>query len=303
VNLAIIIACFNRRETTLRCLTHLRSIGVMHSSRVVLVEDGCSDGTPEAVRAQFPEVTLLYGTGELYWGGGTEMGMRWAYEEGSDLFLWLNDDCLPPEGAIEQLVKHVEQTGHAATAWIVADSGLTVGPGYKSLWGIRHSQAVSPDIVSCDTASGNCVCWPRAVVREIGFPDGVRMRHGWVDYDYGLRATRAGFCIDAIPSASCRNSDNPYTVRSPLLGQYTWRELVSCLFKITHPYYLKSFTLFAFKNWRVWGVCVWLLFYGKLLLGYLISRWVPQHYIRRWAEGRLPSAKLLQFHLSRGKSC
>ncbi len=42
-----------------------------------LVDDGCTDSTAQAVDKEYPQVKILQGDGNLFWGGG----MRMAWDE------------------------------------------------------------------------------------------------------------------------------------------------------------------------------------------------------------------------------
>jgi len=68
----VVLTCFNRRETTLeflRCMgRQILPCGV--DLGYVLVDDGCTDGTSEAVRKEFPGLEIVKGDGTLYWCGG-----------------------------------------------------------------------------------------------------------------------------------------------------------------------------------------------------------------------------------------
>ena len=76
-DIAVLITCFNRRETTLRCLRALyeQELPAGAMLRVVLTDDGSSDGTGDAVRTEFPGVVVLQGDGNQYWVGGTMDGV------------------------------------------------------------------------------------------------------------------------------------------------------------------------------------------------------------------------------------
>src|SRR6266511_1183816 len=73
---AAVMAAYNRRELTLACLRSLRAQpapGVTLDAFVL--DDASTDGTGQAIAAEFPEAALLRGTGRLYWNGG----MRTAF--------------------------------------------------------------------------------------------------------------------------------------------------------------------------------------------------------------------------------
>jgi glycosyltransferase involved in cell wall biosynthesis len=65
--IAILLTCFNRRETTLACLASIEAaVAGSADYRIVIVDDGSSDGTADAVRAAFPDAMLVIGSGNLY---------------------------------------------------------------------------------------------------------------------------------------------------------------------------------------------------------------------------------------------
>ena len=47
----------------------------------ILVDDGSTDGTGEAVQGEFPQVRLLRGDGRLFWGGGLRLAFAAAMAE------------------------------------------------------------------------------------------------------------------------------------------------------------------------------------------------------------------------------
>lgn len=80
--IAVLLTVFNRKEQTLLCLQRLQDQPSPEEFKIVtyLTNDGCTDGTPEAVRREFPDVHIINGDGNLFWNRGIK-----AMPENSDL--------------------------------------------------------------------------------------------------------------------------------------------------------------------------------------------------------------------------
>ena len=85
----------NRRETTLKCLRHLKNMiydrGKLNLD-VFMTDDGCSDGTVEAVNRDFPDVTVIHGNGELFWNRGMYAAWQKAENKGNLLLSYNGSD-------------------------------------------------------------------------------------------------------------------------------------------------------------------------------------------------------------------
>lgn len=192
----LLIPVHNRKATTLACLERLHAIDALTHYRLVIVDDGSTDGTAEAVKAQYPDVTILSGDGQLWWTGAIAQGMRYAYYQGATHYIWLNDDCLVPEGTLENLIHFANDHPQSIvgaqgytndTCSDLAFGGKHLNRGYYELF-----RCPMGETASCDMLSGNLVCIPRSVVETIGFPD-TKLPHYGGDTLYLMQARQAGF--------------------------------------------------------------------------------------------------------------
>ena len=197
----ILIPAHNRRDLTLGCLAELRRGGDLFGCDVVVIDDASSDGTGEAVGRKFPEVTVLQGTGNLFWTGGIALGMVGAKTRGiTGPLVWLNDDCRPRPGAIATLAAYVSANPEAIAGptCIDAATGTTVPSAFV---GRRVATARPGEIVGVDGLSGFCVAVGSEAALKLGVPDASHFPHYAGDTAYTLRASRAGHSVVILGDA------------------------------------------------------------------------------------------------------
>ena len=193
--IAVLLTVFNRKRETLNCLENLfkQVIPNGYSLDVYLVNDGCTDGTPEAVAEQFPQVNIIHAEGNLFWNRG--MHLAWttaAKTKDYDDYLWLNDDTILNQGAIEILLQTAKETKNNA---IVVGTTSAVENKEQVTYGGRSFKegllAPQKQAQACDYFNGNMVLIPNAVYKIVGTHDPV-FHHALGDFDYGLRAAKLG---------------------------------------------------------------------------------------------------------------
>lgn len=190
--IAVLMTVHNRREKTLRCLDCLFANNVPegYAIEVYLTDDGCSDETPEAVREKFADVHIIKGDGNLYWNRGMWTAWNEAAKEEFDYYLWLNDDTFLYDYALTDILKSSHDNDDKA---IVV--GATEDRRHHSLtYGGRIGKDLpKPDgeDIPIDYFNGNFVLIPRYVFHKLGNLD-YHFQHSKGDFDYGMRAKKAG---------------------------------------------------------------------------------------------------------------
>lgn len=205
-----LITSYNRHQLTLECIAKLfqsNGVGSEFALKVILVDASSPDRTAEKVQAAFPQVTVVSATSETYWGGGMRRAAStargpWTHQ------LWLNDDVSLHADALTSLIEQGRQSGDRAivVGWFSDGRGRRTYGGY--LRGNRPLEfrpaPVSGRSEACLTMNGNLVLVPRKVYDAIG-PVDRAFPQAMGDFDYGLRATKAGFSVVQVPqeSGSC----------------------------------------------------------------------------------------------------
>lgn len=232
--ISVLLTSFNREQKTLACLRSLREQRLPENicMNIFLTDDASTDGTSQAVRTNFPEVNILRGKGNSYWAGGMRIAWREALKYQSDYFLLLNDDTLLfPDAVALLLDTSANNPGERAIAvGTTCDSSGTFSYGGWCLksaifWGCTHCYAMDRS-VECDLANGNILLVPDAVVHKIGVLAD-HFTHSLADFDYTLKAKKAGFSIRVSPGFSgyCLNDHK----RTWIAQHSTLKERISYL--------------------------------------------------------------------------
>lgn len=284
LTIVVLLTVHNRKAHTLECLARLyaQRLPAYSSMSMLLVDDGCTDGTPDAVRRQFPEVRIIRGTGGLYWNGGMRVAFSVAERGDPEFYLLLNDDTSLDVDALARLVRTSEdiRASRHSDAIVV---GSTRDPltGAATYGGQNRIGRWSPGFAlvqpgaipkRCDTFNGNCVLIPRSVARKVGnlSPE---FTHAFGDIDYGLRAARAGFSCwiapDFVGTCALNSNRGSFVDRSlPVLSR--WRKMLGV--KGTP---LREWRAFTSKHcgpfWPVYWVRTYAVFWARALVTILAT--------------------------------
>ena len=182
--IAVLLTCFNRKETTLRCLKHLFSL--RDDIDVYLVDDGCTDETGNTVLLEFPQVNLIKDKGDLFWCRGMNLAWKYASEKDYGFYIWLNDDVVLYEDAFSEILECSNLNSNKAVVSGVIekhDKSKIIYGGFNENKNIIEPQGKMKPITFLN---GNFVLIPKYIFKKVGFMDRV-YHHDLGDVDYGLR--------------------------------------------------------------------------------------------------------------------
>lgn len=253
---ALVLPVHNRRVLTLRALRSLgRCARTDLALRVIVVDDGSTDGTSAAVRTAFPEVELLHGDGTLFYAGGTNLGLRAALDGGVDYVIAANDDAVFDLDVLDALVACARAhprsvVGALLLSWATPHRVFQVAPTWHT-WSGGWCLPAALDIWSLprtpfevQSLAGNCLLLPAAALLEVGLMDARNFPQHGADLDLCTRLRRAGWSLLVEPRA--RVFCQPNT--PPSLGASSWGARVRALLRErTHPHNLRVLWL---TRWR-----------------------------------------------------
>jgi GT2 family glycosyltransferase len=244
MKLCVLLTSFNRKYYTLECLQALKNSTGLDGVELeaVLVDDGSSDGTAEAVSARFPWVKVLFNHGPpVFWCRGMHRAFSEAISTGYDCYLLLNDDTMLFPNAVSALLaceKKLRITNSTYPVVVVGStqdkvSGAHTYGGEHRISSVKRTtfRLVRPSDTPqrLDTFNGNVVLLPADVVEKVGNLDPM-FEHAMGDIDYGLRASRAGVGVWLAPGfhGTCSNNPAAGTFNdSKLSWSARWQHLLS----------------------------------------------------------------------------
>jgi len=130
-DVSIVIVTWNGKRYALECLESLRMLKSKLSLQVIVVDNASTDGTPEAIRRQYPEVELAENSDNLGFAKGNNVGI--AMSRGRYVCL-LNSDVVVPPGCFETMVDYMDahsDIGLLGPKMLSPDGGI--GPSVMKL--------------------------------------------------------------------------------------------------------------------------------------------------------------------------
>ena len=271
----VLLPVHNARDLTLACLAQLAD-QTYGSMEVVVIDDGSTDGSAEAIRRQFPDVTILTGDGALWWTGAMAMGVEHVLGRCSegDFVLCMNNDVSFGVDYVAKLTGASIADGRGVVASFCRKQadGVVVDQGCRIDWAMGRRQmsldllreelrrrglpAENPADVTDDMLDeigelrgldwlyGRGTLVPIEVFSRAGNFDGRRFPHYGGDTEFFYRAGQAGFELLISLKARIVNIESEQTtgIHYRPGAHLTWRQAWGVLFSRRSSYQLaKSF--------------------------------------------------------------
>ena len=242
----IFLPVHNRRAVTEQFLQCLRRQTYPHW-HLLLIDDGSDDGTSEMARSLVPELTLLRGNGDWWWGGGLHQGYRWvsnAAVPADDLVLMINDDTeIGPDFLANAVAAMRPHTLLLAQAYRSNGDFCEAGAFWD--WkNLRCTGVGAQEEINCFSTRG-LFLHVGDLLRIGGFYPRM-LPHYLSDYEFTIRAHRQGFALRSSPDVSLRYFEALTGIRSTE-GLSVWRTLKTNLSikSSSNPFHWTSFVILA----------------------------------------------------------
>ena len=194
----VITACHNRIVTTQKFVDSLKrqSYSDIH---LILVDDGCTDGTSEMVKKEMPKATIIKGNGNLYWGGSLHAAYKWIIKHhlpDDDIIFFTNDDNVFDESYLEKSLEHLKENSKC----LITGNGFSMQTG-EQCDGVSYCDLKTGEITLLGTTSEGNLADTRSLMmwvkdlKMIGGFHPVLLPHYLSDYEFVLRAARKKYVM------------------------------------------------------------------------------------------------------------
>lgn len=224
-----VIPTRNRCEKTRRFLQEFTQ-QTYPNLKIIVVDANSTDGTPDIIVTNFPDITLLHANDECYWTASTNIGIRQALQDSCDFILTINDDTYLLKDYLEKLVAAAQKHQSlilGSRVDFLTRPGLIWSLGAYSRWGTKHlfqlhyndtweddlpTSISQSEIIAVEALAGNGVLIHRSVFEQIGLYNERYLPHYHADSELTMRAKSCGIQPFVTPLAIVYN-DFPLPIK------------------------------------------------------------------------------------------
>ena len=208
---ALVVAVYNNKEDTEEFLESLKGV-TYPNYKIIIIDDGSTDGTEEMIKVKYPYVILLEGDGNLWWTRAANMGIEKAIEIGADYVLLGDNDATVDSEWISALVDTAEKNPRAITVpkcyyyyepkkiWQAGSELNCLKGGFRviGMGELDNGQYDTQYDVNCATIG---VLVNTDFFEDIGMMDYKNFPQYWGDSDFAYRAYKKGYRIIYEPKS------------------------------------------------------------------------------------------------------
>lgn len=221
----IVILNWNGYKNTSECLDSLKKLDYSNY-KIVIVDNGSTDDSVNKIKAVYPDITLIENKKNLGFGGGCNVGIRFALEHRADYIWLLNNDTIVDKNALSEMVKVAEnnpEVGAVGSILYYVDEPMKIqawGGGYVNMWaGVprQFNKPVSDDKLQYIT--GASLLLRSSALLQVGLFD-ERFFMYWEDTDLGFKLRKAGWKLAVANSKIWHKESASLGKKSPILDYY-----------------------------------------------------------------------------------
>ena len=288
----IIIPVFNGIEHTKKCLNSLL-LQDYKEYKIILVDDGSSDGTFEAVSRNFPHVEIIRGNGNWWWTRSINEGILAALKlaKRDDFILTLNNDLTVKPDYLKSLLTALNSNAPcivgSLSVWSNDKERISFAGVTWDSWFAKYSNnpecfksyaklLETKEIIPTDLLPGRGTIFSVELINKIGLYDHLAFPQYTADEEFSLRAQKIGYKL-LVSVKSVVFSDIEKTGINFKHGAPSWPMFIKSLSSIRSANFLPSRIRFAYRHGKI--PYLYISFDIVRLFGSFIK-----HYVRSFFE-------------------
>jgi GT2 family glycosyltransferase len=211
---SIIILNWNGWRDTIRCLDSLQKLEFA-SHQIIVVDNGSTDDSCFQIESAYPKIKLLRSDSNLGFGGGCNIGIRYALAHGADFIWLLNNDTVVQSVTLSALVNQMHSdpyNGAVGSVLFYMNNPNAIqawGGGYVNFLTGRSTHCFSPvDPNSLNYLTAASILLRKEALEEVGIFDEKSFFMYWEDVDLCYRLRNDGWKLDVAPGAKVLHQES-----------------------------------------------------------------------------------------------
>lgn len=209
-SICVVTPIYNRKDNLDRFISSFLNVNYSNY-KLVIIDDGSTDGSSEIIKSKYPEVEVLVGNGNLWWAGATNLGIKWALKNNYDYVLTYNDDQICDNNFLNELIVLTEKYPNSILSSHIyymsnkeklLSGGMILNPRTRELeWVFPEKGTKKNEAYEIDVTAGYSVLIPSDLFRRIGLFKEQWFPQIFMEGEFCVRAKRNGTNILSIPSS------------------------------------------------------------------------------------------------------
>lgn len=270
-------ATYNRKSTSLKFLkTLLVNDGMQPNDRIVVFDDGSTDGTVTELIKIKSDLEIFRGDGSFFWSKSMYVIHEYSSIQGEDL-LMVNDDIELYPNSLSTLRKYISLYPNSILVGSFVDqSNIISYSGLNLIKGFRFKlELTTPDpenVKQIQSFNGNFCFIPNTVTNKIGLL--AQFSHSYSDTEYGIRAFRNGVPMYLLPGPIGICNFN-YIRREIFFSKLSLRSKIHIFISPKgYPFrdLLKLYKLSEIKMWQLQFTITYLGNFAKMVIFHILRK-------------------------------
>lgn len=233
----VLIPVHNRVKLTINCINSLCKQSNFSKLNIIVIDDGSKDSTSKIIKKKFSKITILKGSGDLFWGGSISLGISYTLKikKKNDFLLIVNNDVELAPDSIEKLIYISKKNKRKAILGSISLSSNDKNKVIKSgtiirSWffnithhvyeGYHYNEIKNKKPVEVDILTGRCLLHPIEIFERIGNYDCQNFNHYGADDEFSLRAKKNNYSVILCPDSKVFLKPNKLTIKNDFSLKY-----------------------------------------------------------------------------------